>query len=263
MGVRVPPSLPMSVTFSEFRKTPRLVAKCNTFLCDQCGSPYSKSRGQVNRALSLDQETMFCSKACHTACRAIQHQVSCETRGSPVLKSKAKLKKTRHHFCSQSCSTSFYNRVSPKRTAKKKACGRTLCPNIISTQRKFCVDCRPAAVTPSNLDAWLRGWGTLGGMQRRAKYQIDAQVRHIARIVYRVLGRSRRCHLCPYDKHIDVCHLRDIMDFPPSALIAEVNHPDNLLGLCRNHHWEFDHGLLSAEDKHRLDVHLRLVAESG
>jgi predicted restriction endonuclease len=71
--------------------------------------------------------------------------------------------------------------------------------------------------------------------------------------VYRVLGRPRRCKICLYNKHFDVCHIRDICDFPPSAPIALVNDPSNLVGLCRNHHWELDHELLSTEDRIKLN----------
>ena len=45
------------------------------------------------------------------------------------------------------------------------------------------------------------------------------------------------------------CHIKPLADFPDMATTAEINHPDNLLWLCRNHHWEFDHGLLVL-DKH-------------
>lgn len=34
-------------------------------------------------------------------------------------------------------------------------------------------------------------------------------------------------------------------DFAPDALLAEVNTQANLIALCPNHHWEFDHGRLN------------------
>jgi len=39
-----------------------------------------------------------------------------------------------------------------------------------------------------------------------------------------------------------------VSSFPDSAYLEEINSSDNILVLCRNHHWEFDHGLLLLED---------------
>ena len=56
---------------------------------------------------------------------------------------------------------------------------------------------------------------------------------------------SGECAACGYSKHTEVCHIRPIRDFPITALISEVNDPSNLIRLCPNCHWEFDHGLIS------------------
>lgn len=47
--------------------------------------------------------------------------------------------------------------------------------------------------------------------------------------------------LCNYDKHYEVCHIKDIKDFNGEETIYEVNNKTNLIHLCPNHHWEFDH----------------------
>jgi hypothetical protein len=38
--------------------------------------------------------------------------------------------------------------------------------------------------------------------------------------------------------------MRSLTSFPLDTPIAVVNDLDNLVGLCPNCHWEFDHGLL-------------------
>jgi predicted restriction endonuclease len=55
---------------------------------------------------------------------------------------------------------------------------------------------------------------------------------------------SRKCAICGYDLHIDICHIKPIKDFPDDAYIADINNTTNLIALCKNHHWELDHGLL-------------------
>jgi predicted restriction endonuclease len=44
--------------------------------------------------------------------------------------------------------------------------------------------------------------------------------------------------------HVNVCHKRPVSDFPDDAKISEINDINNLIGFCKNHHWEFDNGYL-------------------
>jgi predicted HNH restriction endonuclease len=71
----------------------------------------------------------------------------------------------------------------------------------------------------------------------------NARLRQDARKVY-LAAFPARCSRCGYDKHIEVCHKRSLSSFSLDTPIAVVNHLDNLVGLCPNCHWEFDHGLL-------------------
>jgi len=65
----------------------------------------------------------------------------------------------------------------------------------------------------------------------------DARKQYLSALPY-------ECVRCGYDKHIEVCHRRSLASFPDDTPISVVNSLDNLVGLCPNHHWEFDHGLL-------------------
>ena len=57
-------------------------------------------------------------------------------------------------------------------------------------------------------------------------------------------NRPQACAVCGYDAHYEVCHIRPITDFHPPDFVAQVNELSNLVALCPNHHWEFDHGKL-------------------
>ncbi|WP_443081868.1 HNH endonuclease [Terrisporobacter sp.] len=50
--------------------------------------------------------------------------------------------------------------------------------------------------------------------------------------------------MCGYTNHIEIAHIKAVSDFDDNILISEINNPDNLIGLCPNHHWEYDNGLL-------------------
>ena len=53
------------------------------------------------------------------------------------------------------------------------------------------------------------------------------------------------CYNCGYDKHVEIAHIKPLTKFENNDLILVVNSLDNLIALCPNCHWEFDHGLLN------------------
>lgn len=70
-------------------------------------------------------------------------------------------------------------------------------------------------------------------------------VRARARSVIARLG-IKACQTCGYDRHVEVAHKKPIGSFPPETPIDEINAPENLLVLCPNCHWEFDHPIVAA-----------------
>jgi predicted restriction endonuclease len=51
-----------------------------------------------------------------------------------------------------------------------------------------------------------------------------------------------KCHSCEYDKTTELAHIKPLKHFKDSDLVGET-FEGNLVRLCPNHHWEFDHGL--------------------
>jgi predicted restriction endonuclease len=43
---------------------------------------------------------------------------------------------------------------------------------------------------------------------------------------------------------VEVAHIKAVSNFSEDSLISEINDISNLIGLCPNHHWEYDNGLL-------------------
>jgi hypothetical protein len=52
------------------------------------------------------------------------------------------------------------------------------------------------------------------------------------------------CEKCGYDKHVEIAHKRGISTFGGDTLISVINSKENLMALCPNCHWEYDHNLL-------------------
>lgn len=126
-------------------------------------------------------------------------------------------------FCSRSCAASFNNKRAPKRLRSK----RCTCGALLLSRQRWCgPKCRP----PKLAD------GRLCDIQRAAQYQVNAYVRMLARAAC----AAGPCESCGYSRHTEVCHVRAIKDFPATALVSEVNAPENLRRLCPNCHWELD-----------------------
>jgi len=133
-------------------------------------------------------------------------------------------------FCSRSCAVSHTNSISPKRKPEHQ-CKGCSCPII--SGRVYCKKC-----------SWFGSDITLKEAIYTAHHRSSAfALPPRARTLAKQLGWTK-CQVCGYDKHIEVCHRKAISDFPDSALLSEINNEQNLLALCCNHHWEFDHGLL-------------------
>lgn len=73
-------------------------------------------------------------------------------------------------------------------------------------------------------------------------------IRKMAQKSFEEAEKSHKCIVCGYNKHVEIAHIRAVADFSDGDLLSEINHPDNLVGLCPNHHWEFDNGLISLEE---------------
>lgn len=138
-------------------------------------------------------------------------------------------------FCSRRCSISFNNRLKPKRTRRRFFCD--ICGAEAGYRRKFCAK--------HILRGTITSQTTIGVIRSRSKHQVNARIRQLARQAYRRLGLPLSCQVCGYSTHVEICHKRGISEFPDNALVSEVNSLQNLVCLCPNHHWEFDHGFLS------------------
>ena len=82
--------------------------------------------------------------------------------------------------------------------------------------------------------------------KNRVNYQsARSAIRRNAAQVFEASSKERCCAICGYSKYYEVAHIKAVADFPETASITEINAIDNLIALCPNHHWEYDHGLLN------------------
>ena len=69
-------------------------------------------------------------------------------------------------------------------------------------------------------------------------------IQRLAREIYFDNTVSPQCEICGYTHHVEVAHIKPVSSFNETATIREINSIDNLIGLCPNHHWEYDNGIL-------------------
>lgn len=71
-----------------------------------------------------------------------------------------------------------------------------------------------------------------------------SKIQRIARKTYFEYNPAPKCVICGYDKHVEVAHIKAVSEFSDNSTLREINSISNLIGLCPNHHWEYDNGLL-------------------
>lgn len=136
-------------------------------------------------------------------------------------------------FCSKTCSAKHNNKI-PKRKKKLYFCFK--CNSIIKYRNKFCDNCNPFKVN------WTKV--KYKDLICNRKYQKNSRIRELARKIIFKLNIPKKCSVCDYDKHIEVCHIKPISSYPEDTLISIINNLTNLILLCPNHHWELDNNLL-------------------
>lgn len=133
-------------------------------------------------------------------------------------------------FCSVSCSTIFNNKNRITKHANENQ-NRCQCGKPINYRSKTCKLC------VSLKDVPLRDL-LYHNLHKSGTYSL---IRSQARSKAEKLGWNS-CIECGYNKHIQIAHVKAISSFKLDTLVSVINDESNLLPLCPNCHWEFDHG---------------------
>lgn len=159
------------------------------------------------------------------------------------------LRKDQKKFCSKRCANIYNNTKNPKRKPKDRICER--CGQKFTKQKnasisRYCYRCRDEI---ANRNVKYKKY-TLGELtnQLSVKHKHPswkyAEVRNLNRSWNKEL-MNKPCNICGYNKHVELAHIIPISKFPETATIGEINSPQNVVQLCRNCHWEFDHGVVA------------------
>jgi 5-methylcytosine-specific restriction endonuclease McrA len=154
--------------------------------------------------------------------------VKCRNCGKKFEKRQTEINRSSNHYCSRSCAATMNNKGRNKKTKQCKICGE-----FILSNRQKCPDCIKNAKPP---DYTLKD----AIYEKHHKSSAFALVRSRARTIAKN-ANLHTCSRCGYDKHVEIAHIKPISSFSLDSKLSEINHLDNLLPLCPNCHWEFDH----------------------
>lgn len=142
---------------------------------------------------------------------------------------------TNPKFCSRRCATTVTNQ-QPKRKLTK-VCTIDGCAELVRSTTAYC---------KNHKGAW-RKYLTLGDVRAVYNSNQASMIRAAARQWATENLDTSRCWYCGYSLKVDCCHITAIRDLPDEMLIEDTC-KDNLVILCKNHHWEFDHGHLGLDE---------------
>jgi ribosomal protein S27E len=174
-------------------------------------------------------------------------------------------------FCNTSCSASYNNNLkNGRKTGRKRQIYATgnceRCGIEIKNQKRsdrdeefrkvrFCIPCRIIVGHETQLEnkkaQGILTWDIISAMTKREllahyngdPYKFKVKVTGHAQTIWRRSKGYLACIICGFE-HINISHIKDVRAFSMDVTIGEINSPDNLIGLCPNHHWLLDRGLL-------------------
>lgn len=204
-------------------------------------------------SVSHTREKRFCNHSCSAQ---FNNLGSCKNRDgnngtrTPSSKNTGKwVSKNAKSYVCKYCNTEFVVERVKKKIAKRQICDR--CSRL-----RLYVPSRDESETLQELMGRL-------GVETMSDQRLRSVIVTHARRTYRRNDKKFVCEICGYDKHANVCHIQPWTKFPKTASLGEINNIDNLIALCPNHHWEFDHNLLDDTDKARVAQRTRATLLYG
>jgi len=140
-------------------------------------------------------------------------------------------------FCSKSCAAKLNNTINPKRKLQNTCvdCGKPITRSRTRCKEDYLLWLKNNQAKDMTLQEAIY-W-------KHHKSSAFALVRSRARASEK-MKKIKSCEICGYSKHVQACHKKPISSFSLDTKISIINENDNIMCLCPNCHWEYDHGLL-------------------
>lgn len=185
------------------------------------------------------QNQLYCSTKCRNLARKPKKEknncIQCSKHTS------------NEKFCSRSCASTYNNKNFKKYDKIQKPC--PMCGETFSNRNKYCENCYESnnfKYNAANKKIAIVADLTLNeaSYTTQDRASLYALVRSRARDVAAKLNYNI-CKFCGYEIHVEICHIKAISTYSLDTKLSIINAPENLISLCRNHHWELDHGYIN------------------
>lgn len=231
------------------------------YRCAECGKEVIRTPGSFKKT-----KNVFCSQSCGGKYNNREYPkkvkntpVKCGACGNEFLRSAQEIERdkklNRIPACSKTCATYIRNTKNPKPKKEKQSRGSRkkvvappklckTCNKPIPADRVYCKACYKA----DNEKILAYTIGQIRELYKdKSSMAVAAKIRGYGQTIYKNSDKPKYCIHCGYSKFYEICHIIAVKDFPDTATMAEVHAIDNLIALCPNCHWEYDHGMLSIE----------------
>lgn len=142
-------------------------------------------------------------------------------------------------FCSRSCAAIFTNKATPKRK-RTTVCHISGCDTITKSYRHTKCEHHWQEYLDTRISNKTLGeYRNLLSVKGKHVSWRNSHIRLHARAQHKALLKEPCAH-CGYSKHVELCHIKPVSEFPDEALVGAVNSRENVIQLCPNCHWEFD-----------------------
>jgi hypothetical protein len=222
--------------------------------CYFCAETFHRKKSAVQAIQSGTATTetgKFCSRTCLGSFNKSQSNIDVSCANCSLQFKRRKSEVRGNCFCSRTCSAQFNNRKRNKKTSlstsspTNKPC--TVCGQRRRGKSDLCKNCSPRQIRNKSLPNMTVGEFFITRETKDPNYaRRRSSISKLARSWNKEL-KGKPCLNCGYDKHTEFCHIKAVVEFGPTDTLWDMNGPHNIIPLCPNCHWEFDHGFLTLE----------------
>lgn len=144
----------------------------------------------------------------------------------------------KNKYCNKTCRIRYRNRMWRRAHPKKLSCLKCGGQRNRGARNGICPNCMKQTTLADYHER-------ISAKDKHGSWR-NAAIRSHNRTWNKELG-AMPCQVCGYSKHVELAHIKAVTDFSEGTPVGVVNAADNILVLCRNHHWEFDHGVLTLD----------------
>lgn len=184
--------------------------------------------------------------------------VTCKTCSKSFSKPASQLlrSKSGNSFCSRSCSAAYNNvglQRNPPRIRICRSCKTEYVTSYKNKSLMFCLSCGESSKSDYWKNKTLAEYHSLPSVAGKHPSWRNAHLRGLCRSWNKELTLLP-CYNCGYSKHVELAHIKSVSSFSLTTTVGEINSRSNVVQLCRNCHWEFDHGDLVLEPSGRFEL---------